>query len=112
MSSATPVQVDKRDLKTLEFSLFLEEPSGIGTARDSSVPPLIGLSEKQGLSCFTNTTNEPPQPSAYVELEFMGNRVTVSADASVFELRCGRQTCRENLGTLGRYCTKSFWGFD
>lgn len=95
-----PIQVDNRDLDTLEFSLFLDEPNGVGTARDPSTPPAIGLYERQGLSCFTKTTNASTRPSGYVELEFMRNRVTVNADASVFELRCGSQSCRESLGTL------------
>lgn len=33
----------------------------------------------------------------------MGIRVMINALASVFEMRCGSQTCRENLGTRGWY---------
>eukprot|EP00752_Nemacystus_decipiens_P008994 g8029.t1 len=80
-------QIDNRDLDTLDFSLFLQEPSGVGTFRDPSLPPTIGLYEKQGLSCVTKTTGAVTRQSGYVELEFMGKRARVDPGASASTLR-------------------------
>lgn len=71
------LKVDERDWDTVTVSLFLEDNS-TGVAA-------IGMNEKQGLSCATETATNS---SAYVVLEFMGEGATIKANATISDLRC------------------------
>lgn len=68
-------QVDDRDWATVTAHLYLEN----NMTEDAQ----IGMNEKQGLTCVVNTDNS----SAYLELGFMGTSVTVSANATISDLR-------------------------
>lgn len=69
-------QVDARDWSEVSVSLFLKE--------NSSGDAVIGMKEKQALTCSLSSANSS---SAYLDLGFMGNRVMVPANATISDLR-------------------------
>lgn len=94
ISATTDVQVDERDWNTVTAFLYLED--------SSTETAMIGMNEKQGLSCATVSDKNS---SAYIVLEFMGNSATVKANATISDLRLLRSSqscCR----TVPRCC---FW---